>query len=61
MTVFRLMLLGVLFLDTRRIRAIPLGMVAVLVSFMLSRWLSGSPDARQASGPAETAASLQGR
>src|SRR5580700_6055782 len=50
-TVFRLMLLGVLFLDTRRIRAIPLGMVAVLVSLMLSRWLSGSPDARQALGP----------
>jgi hypothetical protein len=45
----RIILLGVLFLDTS---TIPLVIVAVVVSFVLSKWLTGPPDA---------AASLQGR
>jgi hypothetical protein len=51
----------VLFLDTSGIRTIPLVIVAVVVSFVLSKWLTGPPDAWQAPGPAEAAASLQGR
>jgi hypothetical protein len=54
------MLLGVLFLDSSGIKTIALVIVAVVVSFVLSKWLTGLPNARQAPGP-RTAASLQGR
>ena len=60
-------LLAVLFLGTSGIRTIPLVIVAVVVSFVLSKWLTGpagpaGPAGRAAGpGPAEAAASPQGR
>ena len=54
-------LITTLFLGTDGITMIPLVIVAVVVSFVLSKWLTGPPTAPQVPEPAEAAVPPQVR
>jgi H+/Cl- antiporter ClcA len=54
-------LITTLFLGTDGIKAMPLTIVAVVVSFVLSKWLAGPPAQEKASRPAEAAVPAQVR
>ena len=48
-------LLATLFFGTNGIKVLPLVIVAVVVSFVLSKWLAGPPTAPQVPEPAQAA------
>jgi hypothetical protein len=54
-------LLTTLFLGTDGINTMPLTITAVVVSFVLSKWLAGPPGQANAPGPAEATATPQVR